>query len=100
MDIRPLITAEEIDQKLAEMGKKVMVVGCDPKADSTRLLLHGLAQQALVGEQLGPVPGDVPQGADRRPHRGGDRFHRARFQHLRDTDARGPGRRSADQSAV
>ena len=28
---------------LAEMGKKVMVVGCDPKADSTRLLLGGLA---------------------------------------------------------
>jgi nitrogenase iron protein NifH len=26
---------------LAEMGKKVMVVGCDPKADSTRLLLGG-----------------------------------------------------------
>ena len=27
---------------LAEMGHKVMVVGCDPKADSTRLLLGGL----------------------------------------------------------
>ncbi|MGC9967549.1 MAG: AAA family ATPase, partial [Syntrophobacteraceae bacterium] len=24
---------------LAEMGRKVMVVGCDPKSDSTRLLL-------------------------------------------------------------
>ena len=33
---------------LAEMGKKVMVVGCDPKADSTRLLLHGLAQQTVL----------------------------------------------------
>jgi nitrogenase iron protein NifH len=31
---------------LAEMGKKVMVVGCDPKADSTRLLLGGLSQNA------------------------------------------------------
>ncbi len=33
---------------LAEMGKKVMVVGCDPKADSTRLLLHGLAQKSVL----------------------------------------------------
>lgn len=33
---------------LAEMGKKVMVVGCDPKADSTRLLLGGLAQQTVL----------------------------------------------------
>ncbi|QJT10118.1 nitrogenase iron protein [Oceanidesulfovibrio marinus] len=33
---------------LAEMGKKVMVVGCDPKADSTRLLLHGLNQQTVL----------------------------------------------------
>ena len=29
---------------LAEAGNKVMVVGCDPKADSTRLLLGGLNQ--------------------------------------------------------
>jgi len=33
---------------LAEAGKKVMVVGCDPKADSTRLLLGGLAQQTVL----------------------------------------------------
>ena len=33
---------------LAEMGRKVMVVGCDPKADSTRLLLGGLAQQSVL----------------------------------------------------
>ena len=33
---------------LAEMGKKVMVVGCDPKADSTRLLLHGLVQRTVL----------------------------------------------------
>lgn len=33
---------------LAEMGKKVMVVGCDPKADSTRLLLGGLAQKTVL----------------------------------------------------
>ena len=33
---------------LAESGKKVMVVGCDPKADSTRLLLGGLAQNTVL----------------------------------------------------
>jgi nitrogenase iron protein NifH len=33
---------------LVEMGKKVMVVGCDPKADSTRLLLNGLAQRTVL----------------------------------------------------
>jgi nitrogenase iron protein NifH len=33
---------------LAEMGKKVTVVGCDPKADSTRLLLGGLAQKSVL----------------------------------------------------
>lgn len=33
---------------LAEMGNRVMVVGCDPKADSTRLLLGGLAQRTVL----------------------------------------------------
>ncbi len=33
---------------LAEMGRKVMVVGCDPKADSTRLLLGGLSQKTVL----------------------------------------------------
>jgi nitrogenase iron protein NifH len=33
---------------LAEMGNKVMVVGCDPKADSTRLLLGGLNQNTVL----------------------------------------------------
>lgn len=33
---------------LAELGKKIMVVGCDPKADSTRLLLGGLAQKSVL----------------------------------------------------
>ena len=30
------------------MGRKVMVVGCDPKADSTRLLLGGLSQRTVL----------------------------------------------------
>ena len=33
---------------LAEMGRKVMVVGCDPKADSTRLMLHSKAQNTIM----------------------------------------------------
>jgi nitrogenase iron protein NifH len=33
---------------LVELGKKIMVVGCDPKADSTRLLLGGLAQKTVL----------------------------------------------------
>jgi nitrogenase iron protein NifH len=33
---------------LSEMGRNVMVVGCDPKADSTRLLLGGLAQRSVL----------------------------------------------------
>ncbi len=33
---------------LAEMGKKVMIVGCDPKADCTRLILHCKAQTTVL----------------------------------------------------
>ncbi len=33
---------------LVEMGNNIMVVGCDPKADSTRLLLGGLAQRTVL----------------------------------------------------
>lgn len=33
---------------LSELGRKIMVVGCDPKADSTRLLLGGLAQKSVL----------------------------------------------------
>lgn len=41
-------TTQNLTAGLAESGKKVMVVGCDPKADSTRLLLGGLAQQTVL----------------------------------------------------
>ena len=33
---------------LAEMGRKVTIVGCDPKADSTRLILHSKAQTPVM----------------------------------------------------
>ena len=33
---------------LVEAGKKIMIVGCDPKSDSTRLMLDGLAQKTVL----------------------------------------------------
>jgi nitrogenase iron protein NifH len=33
---------------LVALGKKVMIVGCDPKADSTRLMLHSKAQTTVM----------------------------------------------------
>jgi len=33
---------------LVALGKKVMIVGCDPKADSTRLMLHAKAQNTVM----------------------------------------------------
>ncbi|MBR3516104.1 MAG: nitrogenase iron protein [Lachnospiraceae bacterium] len=41
-------TTQNLTAGLTELGKKVMVVGCDPKADSTRLLLNGLAQKTVL----------------------------------------------------
>jgi nitrogenase iron protein NifH len=41
-------TTQNTVAALAEAGKKIMVVGCDPKADSTRLLLHGLHQKTVL----------------------------------------------------
>lgn len=41
-------TTQNTVAALAEMGKHMIVVGCDPKADSTRLLLNGLAQQTVL----------------------------------------------------
>lgn len=41
-------TTQNLTAGLVEAGKKVMVVGCDPKADSTRLLLGGLAQRTVL----------------------------------------------------
>lgn len=41
-------TTQNLTAGLVEMGKKIMVVGCDPKADSTRLLLGTLAQRTVL----------------------------------------------------
>jgi len=42
---------------MAEQGKRVMIVGCDPKADSTRLMLHAKAQTSVLSlaAELGSV---------------------------------------------
>lgn len=41
-------TTQNLTAALAEMGKDIMIVGCDPKADSTRLILGGMAQQTVL----------------------------------------------------
>ena len=41
-------TTQNLTAGLLELGKKIMVVGCDPKADSTRLLLGTLAQRTVL----------------------------------------------------
>jgi nitrogenase iron protein NifH len=41
-------TTQNLNAGLATMGKSIMIVGCDPKADSTRLILGGLAQTSVL----------------------------------------------------
>jgi len=41
-------TTQNLTAGLGEMGKNIMIVGCDPKADSTRLILGGLAQRTVL----------------------------------------------------
>ncbi len=41
-------TTQNLVAALAELGKKVMIIGCDPKSDSTRLILHAKAQNTIM----------------------------------------------------
>ena len=41
-------TTQNLVAGLASQGKKVMIIGCDPKADSTRLILHSKAQNTKL----------------------------------------------------
>ena len=41
-------TSQNTLAALAELGKKILIVGCDPKADSTRLILHSKAQSTVL----------------------------------------------------
>ena len=72
-------TTQNTVAALAEMGKKVMVVGCDPKADSTRLLLGGLAQKTVL-DTLRDEGEDVEL----------DDICRDGFSHTRCTESGGP----------
>lgn len=57
-------TTQNLNAGLGEMGKNIMIVGCDPKADSTRLIASGLAQQSVLitlreeGEDIGGTGSD------------------------------------------
>jgi nitrogenase iron protein NifH len=50
-------TTQNLVAALAEARQKVMIVGCDPKADSTRLILHAKAQNTIM--QLASEAGSV-----------------------------------------
>ncbi|MGK7345424.1 MAG: nitrogenase iron protein [Candidatus Nitrospinota bacterium M3_3B_026] len=50
-------TTQNLVAALAEQQQKVMIVGCDPKADSTRLMLHSKAQTTVM--QLASEAGSV-----------------------------------------
>lgn len=63
-------TTQNTVAALAESGKKVMVVGCDPKADSTRLLLHGLHQKTVL-DTLREEGDDIELDAILKPGFGG-----------------------------
>jgi nitrogenase iron protein NifH len=41
-------TSQNTLAALAEIGQKILIVGCDPKADSTRLILHAKAQDTIL----------------------------------------------------
>ncbi|AFY51257.1 nitrogenase iron protein [Nostoc sp. PCC 7524] len=41
-------TSQNTLAAMAEMGKRILIVGCDPKADSTRLILHCKAQTTVL----------------------------------------------------
>jgi nitrogenase iron protein NifH len=41
-------TSQNTIAGMAELGQRIMIVGCDPKADSTRLMLHSKAQTTVL----------------------------------------------------
>jgi nitrogenase iron protein NifH len=49
-------TTQNTVAAIAELGKQVLLLGCDPKADCTRLLMHGKAQSTVrdVIQKFGP----------------------------------------------
>jgi len=41
-------TSQNTLAAMAQLGQRIMIVGCDPKADSTRLMLHSKAQTTIL----------------------------------------------------
>jgi len=41
-------TTQNLTAALATMGKKIMQIGCDPKADSVKMLIGGRRQQTVL----------------------------------------------------
>ena len=41
-------TTQNLVAGMASLGSKVMIVGCDPKADATRLILHSKSQETVM----------------------------------------------------
>ncbi|HHU22455.1 MAG TPA: nitrogenase iron protein [Clostridiales bacterium] len=41
-------TTQNLAAALAEKGRKLMIIGCDPKADSTRLILGGIPRTTVL----------------------------------------------------
>ncbi|MCS7030654.1 MAG: nitrogenase iron protein [Gloeomargarita sp. SKYG116] len=41
-------TCQNVMAALAELDQRIMIVGCDPKADATRLILHSKAQKTIL----------------------------------------------------
>ncbi|MDR2202228.1 MAG: nitrogenase iron protein [Clostridiales bacterium] len=52
-------TTQNLTAGLSEIGKNILVVGCDPKADSTRLLLGGLHQKTVLDTIRDSIQGAV-----------------------------------------
>ena len=88
-------TSQNTLAALAEMGQKILIVGCDPKADSTRLILHAKAQDTILSlaarsrQRRGPRArrrheGRLPGHQVRRVRRpgAGRRLRRPRRHHL------------------
>ena len=52
-------TTQNLTAAFASIGKRVMQIGCDPKADSTRMLLWGKVQATVLDTMRDNGPGGV-----------------------------------------
>ena len=61
-------TSQNTLAALSDLGQKILIVGCDPKADSTRLILHAKAQATVMDlvRERGRHAAALQQGLDAR----------------------------------